>query len=115
MSVNSVMTQLADAIREKTGLSNKLSIPAMTSAVQGIELNTGSDIDLTGVTVTADKLLGGVVAVNSSGIKITGTMPTVELVSSGNTVSVSAGYTSGGAPYGVTWEEMGLEPYESIE
>lgn len=26
-----------------------------------------------------------------------------------------AGYTSGGAPYGVTWEEMDLEPYESIE
>ena len=25
------------------------------------------------------------------------------------------GYTSGGAPYGVTWEEMGLEPYESID
>ena len=25
-----------------------------------------------------------------------------------------AGYTSGGAPYGVTWEEMGLEPYEDI-
>ena len=24
-----------------------------------------------------------------------------------------AGYTSGGAPYGVTWDEMGLEPYES--
>lgn len=23
-----------------------------------------------------------------------------------------AGYTSGGAPYGVTWEEMGLQPYE---
>lgn len=23
-----------------------------------------------------------------------------------------AGYTSGGAPYGVTWEEMVLEPYE---
>ena len=23
-----------------------------------------------------------------------------------------AGYTSGGAPYGVTWEGMGLEPYE---
>lgn len=21
-----------------------------------------------------------------------------------------AGYTSGGAPYGVTWEEMGLKP-----
>jgi hypothetical protein len=24
-----------------------------------------------------------------------------------------AGYTSGGAPYGVTWEEMGLAPYEN--
>ena len=24
-----------------------------------------------------------------------------------------AGYTSGGAPYGVTWEEMGLEPWET--
>ena len=26
-----------------------------------------------------------------------------------------AGYTSGGAPYGVTWEEMGLDPWEKIE
>ena len=26
-----------------------------------------------------------------------------------------AGYTSGGAPYGVTWEEMGLEPWEGLE
>jgi hypothetical protein len=26
-----------------------------------------------------------------------------------------AGYTSGGAPYGVTWEEMGLEPWETPE
>jgi hypothetical protein len=25
-----------------------------------------------------------------------------------------AGYTSGGAPYGVTWEEMGLEPWEEL-
>lgn len=25
------------------------------------------------------------------------------------------GYTSGGAPYGVTWEEMGLEPWEKFE
>ena len=23
-----------------------------------------------------------------------------------------AGYTSGGAAYGITWEEMGLEPFE---
>jgi hypothetical protein len=26
-----------------------------------------------------------------------------------------AGYTSGGTPYGVTWEEMGLEPYEPLD
>lgn len=26
-----------------------------------------------------------------------------------------AGYTPGGAPYGVTWEEMGMRPYELIE
>lgn len=26
-----------------------------------------------------------------------------------------AGYTSGGAPYGVTWDEMGLEPWEELE
>ena len=26
-----------------------------------------------------------------------------------------AGYTSGGAPYGVTWEQMGLEPFEDID
>lgn len=26
-----------------------------------------------------------------------------------------AGYTSGGAPYGVTWKEMGLKPYENFD
>ena len=26
-----------------------------------------------------------------------------------------AGHTSGGAPYGVTWEEMGLKPWEDLE
>ena len=26
-----------------------------------------------------------------------------------------AGYTSGGVPYGLAWEEMGLEPWEDIE
>lgn len=26
-----------------------------------------------------------------------------------------AGYTSGGAPYGVTWEEMRLEPWQGLE
>ena len=35
------------------------------------------------------------------------------LPDSDDTFYYIAGYTSGGAPYGVTWEEMGLEPYES--
>lgn len=26
-----------------------------------------------------------------------------------------AGYTSGGAPYGVTWDEMGLKPWQQID
>ncbi len=26
-----------------------------------------------------------------------------------------AGYTSGGAPYGITWEEMGMEPWEVMD
>lgn len=26
-----------------------------------------------------------------------------------------AGYTSGGAPYGITWEEMGLKPLDDLE
>ena len=26
-----------------------------------------------------------------------------------------AGYTSGGAPYGVTWEELGLKPWQALE
>lgn len=26
-----------------------------------------------------------------------------------------AGYTSGGVPYGITWEELGLEPYASYD
>ena len=26
-----------------------------------------------------------------------------------------AGHTSGGVPYGVTWEEMGLDPWEELE
>ena len=28
---------------------------------------------------------------------------------------IIAGYTSGGTPYGVTWEEMGMKPWEDLE
>lgn len=32
-----------------------------------------------------------------------------------NTFFFIAGYTSGGAPYGVTWEEMGMEPWGNLD
>lgn len=34
---------------------------------------------------------------------------------SNDTFAFIVGYTSGGAPYGTTWEELGLEPYAPIE
>lgn len=34
---------------------------------------------------------------------------------SDNRFAFIAGYASGGAPYGVTWEEMGFSPWSSIE
>lgn len=39
----------------------------------------------------------------------------IPLLEQDDTFFFIAGYTSGGAPYGVTWEEMGLEPWEEIE
>lgn len=41
--------------------------------------------------------------------------PDPPLIEQDDTFSFIAGYTSGGAPYGVTWEQMGLEPWEEIE
>ncbi|MCL2322740.1 MAG: hypothetical protein FWC47_11640 [Oscillospiraceae bacterium] len=34
---------------------------------------------------------------------------------SNDTFAFIAGYTSGGAPYGVTWDELGIDPYASYE
>ena len=41
--------------------------------------------------------------------------PDSPLIEQDDTFFFIAGYTSGGAPYGVTWEQMGLEPWEEIE
>lgn len=45
MSVNAKMTALADAIREKTGRTDALSIDAMTTAVQSIEASGGASVE----------------------------------------------------------------------
>lgn len=90
MSINTEMTALADAIRSKSGATGKLSISGMTTAVGNIQI--GGDIDLTGVTVTADKLLEGIVAVDVTGSKITGTIQTVTAAVNGDNVVVPAGF-----------------------
>lgn len=41
--------------------------------------------------------------------------PDSPLIEQNDTFFFIAGYTSGGAPYGITWEQMGLEPWEEIE
>ena len=92
MSINTEMTALADAIRAKSGTSGKLSISGMTTAVNNIVINAGSDIDLSGVTVTADKMLSGIVAVGATGEKVTGNIQTVTATSNGTTVTVPVGY-----------------------
>ena len=92
MSINTEMTALADAIRAKSGTSGKLSISGMTTAVNNIVINAGDDIDLSGVTVTADKMLSGIVAVGATGEKVTGNIQTVTATSNGTTVTVPVGY-----------------------
>lgn len=94
MSINSEMTALADAIREKSGVSGKLTISGMTAAVNGIVINAGSDIDFTGVNVTPDKMLSGVVAINANGQKITGDIETVTPTLTDNVVTIPIGYIS---------------------
>ena len=94
MSFNSEMTALADAIRSKAGVTGGLTVSAMTTAVNGIVINTGSDIDFTGVNVTADQLLSGIVAVDASGEKVTGSIATVTPSVSANVFTVRKGYVA---------------------
>ena len=94
MSINTEMTALADAIRSKSGASGKLSISGMTTAVNGIVINPGGggEIDFSGVNVTADKMLDGIVAIGATGNKVTGNIKTVTAVSDGEFVTVPAGF-----------------------
>ena len=78
------------AINARGGTLGNELIDEYASAVSA--LPSGGDIDLTGVTVTADKLLEGIVAVDVTGSKITGTIQTVTAAVSGDNVVVPAGF-----------------------
>ena len=68
MNVNSKMTALADAIRDKTRREDTLTIDEMTTAVQSIETGT----DITDATASADEIFAGETAYTADG-KVTGT------------------------------------------
>jgi hypothetical protein len=104
MSVNQKMTALADAIRSKTGETGRLSIDAMTIAVDNISVGVELP-ELTNEGTAAD-LLSGKELIDDEGNVVTGTMPTATqatpsiAVNSNGLITASAtqsaGYVSAG-------------------
>ena len=93
MSVNEKMTALADAIRSKTGQAGKLSLDAMTAAVNNMEI--GAQLPELANEGSAADLLAGKELLGSDGNIVTGTIPTKtasDLTASGATVTVPAGH-----------------------
>lgn len=88
MSINEKMTALADAVRAKTGQTGKLSIDAMTTAVNN--MSTGVELpELTNEGVAAD-VLSGKEFIDSNGNVVTGTM----LIYSGDEVTLDVTNTT---------------------
>ncbi|MBO7327384.1 MAG: LamG domain-containing protein [Lentisphaeria bacterium] len=86
--IKAAKESLKNVINAKGGnLSNEL-LDDYADAVAGLDYGP----DLSGVTVSPDKLLAGVVAVDSEGVMITGTIPKVTASSDGETVTIPAGF-----------------------
>ncbi len=86
--IKAAKESLKTAINARGGnLSNEL-LDKYADAVNGLYCGP----DLSGVTVTADKLLEGITAVDSEGVMITGAIPVVAASSDGETVTVPAGF-----------------------
>lgn len=88
--IKSAKEALKTAINARGGNLNSELLDDYATAVSN--LPTGSDIDVSFVTATADDILAGKVGVDAEGNPITGTIETVTASLSGNVVTVPAGH-----------------------
>jgi hypothetical protein len=72
------------------GLSLSADVRLADYAAHVDEISTG--VDVSGVTVTADTILDGFVAVDVDGNEIIGTIPTIEITNDGETIVVPSGF-----------------------
>lgn len=88
------LNALATAIKQKNyNVSGKLSVKGMVSAVNDIKINvTGSGVDLSGVTATADDVLSTVRFVDKTGTTLYGNIGIVSPEVSDNVFTVSKGF-----------------------
>lgn len=114
MSVKTVFTALADQVRRICGLTNKLSVAAMTDALSKVEL--GADVD--DANAYASDVLSGKKFVGKNGYVEDGAMPdngnvTATLDNNTRSVSIAAGYHGGGGSVSVRTQTKSVVPSES--